>query len=220
MHISCPKGCTRRAWRIAPHVLAIEPAGLMRRGSASRATRIATPHGIGDAYAQMVSKVRHLGTAPALEVYDDLHGVGGLFIPDNWVIAVGLKDIADISDRILSTRHDDVAAIARDLARTKGPRVDDLRGLLIVSGMVRCVGHELGHALIHRGWVNPFSPDGEAGADYYAGQIDAARGTDWRLGEMFFRAIGCRGPTCSHPSPENRSTAYMTGYENMRFRAA
>jgi len=168
----------------------------------------------------MVAKVRALGTPPALEVYDDLHGVGGLFIPAHWVIAVGLKDITDVSDQILATRRDEVAFISNDLARTRGLRVDDLRRLLTVSGLVRCIAHELGHALIYRGWVNPFALDGEAGADYYAGQIDASRGTDWRLGEMFFRAIGCRGPTCDHPSPEGRSNAYVTGYDNLPFRAA
>lgn len=167
---------------------------------------------MGQAYADMVSKVRIRFSAPQLEFYDDLRGVGGLFIADAWSIAVGQKDIEAIVDRLLATRYKDVAQVVYQLGQAKGVNVSAVRTVLLDSAMARCIAHELGHALIHVGCHNPYAPDGEAGADYYAGRLDAARGIDWQLGEMFFRAIGCVGPTCTHPSPQGRSSAYCDGF--------
>jgi len=80
----------------------------------------------------------------------------------------------------------------------------------------RCIAHELGHAMISRGASNPYAPDDEAGADYYAGGFDAARNKNRDLGELFFHAIGCVGSSCTHPAPDVRAAAYRAGYVAQR----
>jgi hypothetical protein len=220
MFLYCPKGCCRQSRRHGADALAFETVGAWGESSAATARRVATPPEMQKAYSAMASKLRDFGRPPTLEFYDDLHGVGGLFIPGDWVIAIGRKDMADIVERVLSTRWAEVARVAQEVAAAKGFAITDVRKVMLGAAMGRCIAHELGHAAIHRGWHNPFAPDGEAGADYYAGRLDAARGNDWRLGEMFFRAIGCVGPSCSHPSPQGRSNAYVTGYREQTQRAA
>lgn len=212
MFLHCPKGCHRRGQRLPGGVLAFQSGSAKGSGMSGTARLVAIPHGIETAYAEMVRLLENFGRAPSLEFYDYLHGVGGLFIPDDWVIAIGVKDIEDVADAVLSTRREEVSRIMNELSPGRGNAPNFVRKLLIASGMGRCVAHELGHAVIFRGWHHPFDPDGEAGADYYAGKFDAARGADWRLGEMFFRAIGCTGPTCDHPTPDGRSNAYLVGY--------
>lgn len=219
MFLHCQKGCHRRGRRYSDGVLAFEGALASREGSSNTAHRVAAPPGMEKAYHEMVALVADFGQAPTLEFYDDLHGVGGLFIPDEWVIAIGVKDIEDIADSVLSARSVEVTRIATELSPRIGHSPNAVRNLMIAAGMGRCAAHELGHAVIFKGWINPFAPDGEAGADYYAGRFDAARGADRRLGEMFFRAIGCIGPTCDHPAPETRSKAYLVGYREQQQRA-
>jgi hypothetical protein len=160
----------------------------------------------------MVSRIPGLARPPELEFYDDLHGVGGLFIADQWVIAVGQADMERIVENLIATRPTDVARVVQDIAAAQGAPINSVRKVLLGGAMGRCIAHELGHALIFRGYVNPYAPDEEAGADHYAGRLDAARGKGGRLGEMFFRAIGCVGPTCHHPSPQGRVVAYSSGY--------
>ena len=55
--------------------------------------------------------------------------------------------------------------------------------------------------------------DDEAGADFYAGKLDASMGRSRDLGAMFFFAIGCTGISCSHPAPELRASAYLAGHD-------
>lgn len=212
----CPKGCRQHARRVGTSLALHEASG---RGTT--AVRVATRPSMTAAYAQMLAQIPSLRPAPALEFYDDLHGVGGLFIPTAWVIAVGVKDMERLVDNLLATRHDEVVAIAHELAQASGTRPSSVRELLIGAAMGRCMSHELGHALIFRGWPNPYRPDEEAGADYYAGKLDAARGRDWRIGALFFAEIGCIGPTCTHPTPHERRNAYTYGYnEQLSPRAA
>lgn len=219
MYGECSRGCLRHSVRVSRTSLAFDAvAGRSARGQKT-ANRIATPSFAAHAYAEMVRQLRNFGRAPVLEFYETLHGVGGLFIADQWVIAVGLRDIQEIADRVLSNHWYEVAKIAQSLAARQNSVVKDVRSVMIGAGIGRCIAHELGHAVLYRGWRNPFHPDEEAGADYYAGRLDAARGTNWQLGEMFFRAIGCVGPTCNHPTPADRSNAYVTGYEE-QLRAA
>jgi hypothetical protein len=75
------------------------------------------------------------------------------------------------------------------------------------------MAHELGHALIFTGAANPCAPDGEAGADYYAGKFDAAGGRSPDLGALFFWSIGCAGDFCDHPSPDIRAAACRAGFD-------
>lgn len=77
------------------------------------------------------------------------------------------------------------------------------------------MAHELGHAAIYRGAHNPYAPDGEAGADYYAGRLDAHRNMNTELGAMFFFSIGCIGDSCTHPEPNVRAAAYRRGYSDV-----
>jgi len=202
------------------------PAGLLFEATVANgwpaqkvANRVSTPFGMANAYTDMVSKIPGF-SPPTLEFYDDLHGVGGLFLADQWVIAIGVRDMEEIADHVFATRWAEVVQIVAQLAREQGMVVRDVRQVMIGMGMERCISHELGHSLISCGWHNPFAPDQEAGADFYAGKLDAARGQSWRLGEMIFRAIGCTGPTCDHPTPDGRSQAYVAGYNEQSSSAA
>ena len=211
MRLPCQKGCQRRTGRYGKS-LAFELANAYGQNTTGTANRVAAPPAMADAYAAMIAKVPTLGVAPTIEFYDSLHGVGGLFIPGEWVIAIGVQDIEEIADRVLANQWSEVAEIATELARSRGLSTADTRRVMIAAGLGRCIAHELGHALIQRGWYHPFGRDAEAGADYFAGKLDAARGNDARLGELFFREIGCTGASCDHPSPDGRATAYLTGY--------
>ncbi|MFY0584344.1 hypothetical protein ACN28S_67565 [Cystobacter fuscus] len=214
------KGCHRSTRRFANGALFFEAAGTHSVPATRTSTRIATPAPMEEAYTEMLTRVPNLRPAPTLEFYDDLHGFGGLFMAEPWVVAVGQKDIETIADQLLSTRHLEVARVARELGAARNVNVTSIRTVLLGSAMARCIAHELGHAMLYCGFHNPYAPDEEAGADYYAGRLDASRRIDWRLGEMFFRSIGCVGPTCTHPTPANRSSAYVTGYNEQYSKAA
>lgn len=218
--MNCIKCCQRPAWHLSDGRLAFQSPRARGVAPADSAGRVDAPPGMLEAYADMVSRVPDLGQPPSLEFYDDLHGVGGLFIADAWTIAIGIRDIEDITTVVLSEHFAEVAQITNELSPGRGDSPATVWSVMKAAGMGRCVAHELGHAVIFRGWSNPFAPDQEAGADYYAGRFDAARGADWRLGEMFFHAIGCVGTSCRHPSPDGRSHAYIRGYRQQSPRAA
>ncbi len=220
MYLHCKKGCHRQGRRYPGGILAFESTFTKSGGATSTAHRVAAPPGMETAYHQMVALLPDFGRAPSLEFYDDLHGVGGLFMPADWAIAIGVKDIEGIADSVLNTRRSELTRIVVELFPSTWNLPRTVRNLTIAAGMGRCAAHELGHAVIYKGWNNPFAPDQEAGADYYAGRFDAARRADLRLGEMFFRAIGCTGPTCDHPTPDIRSRAYVMGYRDQSQRAA
>jgi hypothetical protein len=148
---------------------------------------------------------------PVLEFYDDLHGAGGMFIPADWAILVGVADMRRIAADVVRVSGHRVAEI---MAGSTGrrPTAQEVLGFTAEAATRRCMAHELGHALLSRGANNPYAPDDEAGADYYAGRLDAARDKNLEFGEMFFHAIGCVGPTCDHPPPDMRAAAYRAGY--------
>jgi hypothetical protein len=216
MYAPCARGCRRSTRRERGNALAFEMASASGQRTTGVARRIPVPKEIVQAYTDMVSRVPDLARPPELEFYDDLHGVGGLFIADHWVIAVGQADMERIVENLIATQPASVARVVQDTAAAQGAPINSVRKVLLGGVMGRCIAHELGHALIFRGYVNPYAPDEEAGADYYAGRLDAARGKGGRLGEMFFRAIGCVGPSCHHPSPQGRVVAYSSGYHAQR----
>lgn len=205
--MSCPKGCNHATFRIPGGGLAFGSGGSYRG-----ARRVATPRGFAAAYADMCSRVPLLAPPPQLEFFDDLHDMGGLFIGGEWVVAVGLGDAKRIARRLLGVHGAALAEISKQLGFANGFSVKSVGDVILGAVVGRIMAHELGHALIFRGWENPFGADGEAGADYYAARLDAARGKDWRLGQVIFHSIGCTGASCTHPSPDGRASAYAHGY--------
>jgi hypothetical protein len=163
-------------------------------------------------YQALVQMTQLSRSPPALEFYDDLHDVGGLFSGADWVIMVGLRDMERIAARVLSKWSERVADIYANGNGGARPTREVLRNYVHQAATRRCMAHEIGHALIYRGAANRYAPDGEAGADYYAGRLDAERRRSQALGEIFFWTIGCVGSSCDHPSPDDRAAAYNAGY--------
>jgi hypothetical protein len=208
------KGCLRRVTRCARraslHALAFVAGGV---GGTSVAVRAAPPNGIENEYAQMIASTPLRASPPALEFYEDLHGVGGLFDAQNWAILVGIRDMCEIAASVISRWPKEVATLYLSGRPGFWPTAIALSTFAFDAAVRRCVAHELGHALRSWGASNPYAPDDEAGADYYAGRLDAACGRSRDLGEMFFYAIGCVGESCDHPSPPNRAAAYGAGFD-------
>jgi hypothetical protein len=167
---------------------------------------------MADEYAAITQLTPLARTPPAVEFYSDLHDVGGMFSSNDWVILVGVGDMLRIASKVLASWYRAAEAVCMAVNRGQRPSRPTLLQFVMGAATVRCMAHELGHALIASGMVNPYAPDPEAGADYYAGRLDAARGRNRQLGEMFFWSIGCIGPSCTHPRPDVRAGAYAAGY--------
>ena len=170
-------------------------------------------------FEDMLRRTSLCDNPPSLEFFDDLHGVGGMFVPAQSVILIGMKDQRDIAATVVSRWAQQVAAIYAHSNGGKRPTPAELSGFALDAAIRRCMAHEIGHALLAAGHANPYEPDEEAGADYYAGKFDAARGKSRELGEMFFFSIGCTGPSCTHPAPAARAAAYRAGYDEQAGKA-
>jgi hypothetical protein len=211
MLLNCAKGRHRRFTKF-PNSIAFH--GVSSHGLAEQrsATRVPTPPGTADEYAAMIQRTPLRDHPPGLEFYDDLGDVGGMFVGPDWAIMLGLGDMQRLTCKVLGQWSPQVAAIYR--ARNGAPpTAHALYAYAVHSATLRCLAHELGHALICAGSVNPFAPDGEAGADYYAGRFDAEMGRSPELGALFFLSIGCTGHACNHPSPSIRATAHRAGFD-------
>lgn len=139
-------------------------------------------------------------------------GHGGYFIPDSNMVIVGIEDAQAIAANIWQENEAYVRAVVADIVRRHGAVPGDPWKFLWIAAAGRIVGHELGHAIVrYRGWRFGFDNE-EAAADLIAGQLDALRARDARLGRLIFDAIGCIGPRCDHPSPAGREQAYAHGY--------
>ncbi len=204
-YLACPKGCVRHAVRHASG-LAFAVAGQQKS-----ARRVAIPPEARAEYDAMVARTPLHANPPLLEFYDDLHGVGGMFIPAAWAIIIGMKDQEDIAARVRQNWPNDLALVFREV-NGRAPVGHELVSFTFQAAVGRCMAHELGHALIRSGSVNPYAPDEEAGADYYAGRFDAAFGRNRKVGAMFFYSIGCVGPSCTHPAPATRAGAHAAGF--------
>jgi hypothetical protein len=157
------------------------------------------------------------GSPPALEFCDDLHGVGGLFDSANWVIMIGVRDMQLVAAEVVRRRPKKLARLYKVPVSTPAAQ---LVSRTVRVATVRCMAHEIGHALIFRGAPNPHWPDDEAGADHYAGMLDAARGESREFGKAFFFSIGCTRVGCSHPPPTKREAAYDAGADVIKKRVA
>jgi hypothetical protein len=135
-----------------------------------------------------------------------------MFSGNDWVILVGVGDMLHAAGNVLAHWYPAAEAVCMAGSRGHRPSRPALLQFVMAAATVRCMAHEFGHALIASGMANPYEPDGEAGADYYAGRLDAARGRSRQLGEMFFWSIGCVGLSCTHPRPDVRAAAYGAGY--------
>lgn len=210
--MECRKGCCRSAWPHGPEHIALDAPPTLRGYREPRISRrLPTPQAMADAYASMLHAVKGL-PPPRLEFFDTLHGSGGLFFFDSWVIGIGLTDAGVIADALLRDHPDEVRRIALELAAGRRLARVDLRKIILGGVMGRVIAHELGHALLARGYRNPYAPDAEAGADFYAAKFDAARGKNGRLGQLVFHTVGCTGRLCTHPSPDTRAAVYAHGY--------
>ena len=210
---ACPKGCARRVARYTNGIISF--TGLSGYGAPvnKQAMPIVVPTSMRSDFDDMVGRTVLSSSPPSLEFFDDLHGAGGMFVPGDWAILIGMKDQRDIALNVVSTWPRQVAALyARSNAGMR-PTPANLLDFATDAAIRRCMAHEIGHALLASGLPNPFAPDEEAGADYYAGRFDAARAKNRALGEMFFYSIGCTGPSCTHPEPAMRAEAYRTGYD-------
>lgn len=139
-----------------------------------------------------------------------------MFVPGSDAILIGIQDQRDIAARVISQWPVELTEIYIQSNHGRRPSPQQLLDFALKAAIRRCMAHEIGHALLHAGYPNPFAPDEEAGADYYAGKFDAARNLRQDLGEMFFFSIGCVGPTCDHPAPHARAHAYRAGYEDQK----
>lgn len=77
------------------------------------------------------------------------------------------------------------------------------------------LGHELGHFATCRSAAEdnwPAHPDAELHADSIAGWLAGAAGDDPASGSLVASLLGCRRPGCSHPPPEQRTFAFLTGH--------
>lgn len=204
----CLKGCnSRRLHRLNEHRLALLSDQASER---TIANRVGMSLELSREYAAQVAHTS-LKPPPTFELYDNLRGVGGLFIGDQWAIVVGVDDMRQIAAAMLQNWGRRLHALC--LAETgRWPQATDLNNWLVWEATKRCIAHELGHALIFSGANNPYYADHEAGADYYAGRLGAARGHSLEIGKMFFEAIGCVGDFCIHPDPASRAAAYERGY--------
>lgn len=215
MHfLTCPKGCIRHAVRYTNGFATFAVPGTY--GPEHKTARqVAVPPAMHADYDKMVALTPLRDHPPALEFYDDLHGVGGMFIPQAWAIIVGVKDQAEIAARVRRIWPTEVAQLFRQV-HGRLPAPGQLVPFVFDAAVRRCMAHELGHALIRNGSGNPYAPDEEAGADYYAGRFDAALGRMRNLGAMFFYSIGCVGPSCTHPEPDVRAEAHGAGFDHQR----
>jgi hypothetical protein len=212
MFLLCPKGCERSVARFQNGTVAFHGEAAHGFADQKSAVRVAAPRGMEVEYAAMTQRTRLHATPPALEFYDDLHDVGGMFVGLEWLIMLGVRDMQRIAGNVLRQWSPQVAALYR--ARTgMQPTPQALDTFAVQTATVRCMAHELGHALIFSGASNPYAPDGEAGADYYAGKFDAAGGRSPDLGAIFFWSIGCTGASCDHPSPDIRASAHRAGFD-------
>src|SRR5688572_15670846 len=143
----CACGCTQPvAWRDERSLglRLVTPFGRTSISTHATAQRVTTPAALAAAYKEMVGHVHGLRRPPKLEFYNSLHGVGGLFIADQGVIAVGMEDGEAITDDLLSRYPEELAALARELAREKGIKNPDIRQVVLGGVLGRITAHELG----------------------------------------------------------------------------
>jgi hypothetical protein len=167
-------------------------------------------------YRALVRATSMRDSPPALEFYDDLHGVGGMFVVDDWMIMIGVRDMQNVAADLLQRWRKQLTDLYMVGHGGQWPTPAELHAFAVEVATRRCMAHEIGHALISSGAPNPYKPDEEAGADYYAGRLDAIRGNDKSLGMMFFFSIGCVGVSCAHPTPNDRAAAYTAGYDEQK----
>lgn len=210
----CRKGCRDRAVRVGLKGLM---TGSLLTGLHQITRKLSIPPEIARSYRDMTAAIGAFSEAPTLELHDTVHGVGGFFIPDQWAIIVGLEDQRVIA-RHLRTNHWSEAVRLTRLAMPGHVVVTEADVVRVTdrAAILRCVAHELGHAIRHVGFRDRFPADEEAGADYWAGRLSAVANLDGRFGEFFFHAIGCTGASCTHPAPMERARAFATGYREQR----
>lgn len=213
MSSHCPKGCLRRIARHSDG--AITFLGVSSDGAEEQklARLIPTPPRLQAEFDDAAGRTGLRSEVAELGVYDDLHGAGGMFDAGPWVVLVGARDVEAVGRIVVERWANELATLYANGNGGAQAAPEELLAYAVEAAMRRYVAHEIGHALIAMGNPNPYQPDEEAGADYYAGKLDAGRGRSRALGEVIFHSIGCADPSCGHPSPTARVAAYGAGYD-------
>jgi len=89
----CPKGCIRLVTRYQSGALSFHGPGASGSRQQQGAQAVLVPIEMRVDYAEMSVLAAFAANPPGLEFYDDLHGVGGMFVPADWVILVGVGDM-------------------------------------------------------------------------------------------------------------------------------
>lgn len=76
------------------------------------------------------------------------------------------------------------------------------------------LAHEVGHFVLDDfpGSASPELVDAELRADAFAGWLAALAGDEPAVGSLVAGLLGCRHSKCSHPTPEGRTLAYLSGH--------
>src|SRR5260221_9607385 len=142
LQLVCPKGCSRPVLRFA-HGGSIAFSGSNARGFAEqkRASRIPLPGGTREDFDAMVGLTQLRATPPALELFDDLHGVGGLFVADQWAILVGLQDQVSIAANVLQRWPHESRRIYAQANCGRQPTPKQLFDVTLEAAVHRCMAH-------------------------------------------------------------------------------
>jgi hypothetical protein len=212
----CPKGCIRRIARHGDASISFWGARPDSGEEQQLSRLIPTPPRLQAEFDDAAGRTGLRSEVAELEVYDDLHGAGGMFDAGPWVVLVGARDVDDAGRMVVERWTKDLLKLYANGNGGARATPEELLAYAVEAAMRRYIAHGIGHALIAMGNPNPYQPDEEAGADYYAGKLDAARGRSRALGELVFHSIGCADPSCGHPSPTARVAAYGAGYDAQR----
>lgn len=208
----CARGCIRPITRNYLGGVSIHNYPTMRGFRSHDAVAIPIPQAVQRDFNDAIDQTPIVTRPPSFGLYDNLHGVGGLFVAAEWAILVGSGDMFAITRAVLATNASSLIN-SFWVANRRRPTPQELMNFGWGVSTRRCIAHEIGHAMDAAGYrTNPYASDPEASADYWAGWIEGRLGRDRTLGELFFSSIGCVGPTCTHPEPRVRAEAYREGY--------
>jgi hypothetical protein len=121
---------------------------------------------------------------------------------------------SSVAEGWIALSYPRVCTFAREVSRSRAfERFTDESWRLVAKYLL---AHEVGH-LIRRTLSESDSVLGqfrhhELVADAAAGWLGASDGDDPRLGAFIATQLGCTIPGCDHPTPEERSHAYLTGH--------
>jgi hypothetical protein len=210
----CPRGCVRRIARHSDGAITFSLDYTADGAAEQKLSRlIPAPARVRVEFDEAVGRAGLRNEVTDLEVYDDLHGARGMFDAGPWVVLLGSRDVYAVGRTVAERWAKELTTLYANGNGGARASPEELLAYAVEAATRRYIAHEIGHALIAMGNPNPYQPDEEAGADYYAGKLDGGRGRSRALGEVIFHSIGCADPSCGHPSSSTRVRAYGAGYD-------